>query len=132
MTQRKRLCVLVLARVACGCFLVLAGVLKLASTYDPLFFLSQSSYYTVAAIEVALGIVCATRRWRCAMWGAMITAAGGMIYLALGLQATCGCFGSHLQITAEQHMIVASLLGGIACVGLWAGTGFSPARPVRP
>ena len=107
-----------LAAIGLATMLLGSGVAKVVSGHDAGFLLGIELYYAVAALEIALAVVLATRFAPIALLGALVLAGGGLILQIFAGDRQCGCFGS-LQLTSHEHVMVASAMGALAGTCLW-------------
>jgi 4-amino-4-deoxy-L-arabinose transferase-like glycosyltransferase len=108
-------------------FLVLSIAAKLYSGRDP-GHIQATLWWPSLAIESLCVLALFCRRRRLAAFLLIALAFGGII-VAETSHRPCGCFGRVVELSRQQHILMASSLGLVGCVILFWGSHQPMSRP---
>jgi len=125
--------------VGLGILLLVLGLVKVCSGYDPRYALGIHTFYCSAIVEVVVGLLFLLGTQ--VLWACIVVIGIGAIGIWVGLvfnDQPCGCFGSSLDVPPRLHVILAGCLGlsgamrALGLAGKFPEAGGAAGRPACP
>ena len=97
-----------------GILLLVFGLLKIFAGHSSQYLVKEDLFYLISIAEILLGVLVFSRYSALAVMAALSLFCGGLIVTIFFPHRPCGCFGP-INISAQLHVIVTSILGVYAC-----------------